>query len=515
MILIPSADYIVSSLQAEFGKLPPAFLPVQNKRLFSHQLNSLPGNQEVWLSIPEDFKIQASDQRILDHYKVNILRVHTDLSLSESILYCLNLIGNYSDSLYILHGDTIISDFKSYSIDTFVLGKKSSNYVWANPPVGFTEDYTYAGFFSFSNIPVLIKCLLECYKKFIPAIERYRELIDVKLEVTEQWLDFGHSHTYFQSKSKLSTERAFNSLSIESFVVTKKSKQNEKIKAEYEWYKNLPIVLKKRTPQVFSFSDTDEFSSYDMEYLSLCSLSEIFVFGRLPFFVWQDIIYDCLDYMKVESQFKPERDISSSIKDMYLKKTEKRLGSFAAERNISLEKPWIYNGQELPGLSEIARETFSQMNHNYQDFATIVHGDFCFSNILFDFRTMQLKVIDPRGIDSNGVVTQYGDIRYDLAKLSHSILGLYDFIIAGKYSIERNEYSINFHIDSIEEIKEVQKFFLQLQFNDRPLISFDIYPIMIHLFLSMLPLHYEDETKQSALLANALRLYTEFKQLQS
>ena len=198
---------------------------------------------------------------------------------------------------------------------------------------------------------------------------------------------------------------------------------------------------------------------------------------------------------------------------MYLKKTTKRLNTFKSERNISLDKKWIYNNEELPSLNEIAKETFDQMNHNYQDFASIVHGDYCFSNILYDFKTMRLKVIDPRGMDSNGQFTQFGDIRYDLAKLAHSILGLYDFIIAGRYKVELNDYAIDFSIDCIDEINDVQDFFTNLLFNEIHLIKYDVYPIMIHLFLSMLPLHYEDETKQNALLANAFRLYTEYKKI--
>jgi hypothetical protein len=39
MILITSAAYVNSEFQIEFGKIPPSFLPVGNKRLFEHQIN--------------------------------------------------------------------------------------------------------------------------------------------------------------------------------------------------------------------------------------------------------------------------------------------------------------------------------------------------------------------------------------------------------------------------------------------------------------------------------------------
>ena len=38
MILITSGAYIDSSLAYEFGNIPPCMLPVQNKRLYEHQI---------------------------------------------------------------------------------------------------------------------------------------------------------------------------------------------------------------------------------------------------------------------------------------------------------------------------------------------------------------------------------------------------------------------------------------------------------------------------------------------
>ena len=45
MIIINSAAYINSDLVSEFGKLPPCMLPVQNKRLYEHQINLIKSNK--------------------------------------------------------------------------------------------------------------------------------------------------------------------------------------------------------------------------------------------------------------------------------------------------------------------------------------------------------------------------------------------------------------------------------------------------------------------------------------
>ena len=57
------------------------------------------------------------------------------------------------------------------------------------------------------------------------------------------------------------------------------------------------------------------------------------------------------------------------------------------------------------------------------------HGDLCFSNMILSEAEDSIVFIDPRGGDS--FRTPY----YDLAKISHSLLGGYDHIINNKASI--------------------------------------------------------------------------------
>lgn len=62
----------------------------------------------------------------------------------------------------------------------------------------------------------------------------------------------------------------------------------------------------------------------------------------------------------------------------------------------------------------------------------------------------------------DGQKTLYGDIRYDLAKLSHSILGLYDWIIAGYYHVEIADNAIELKIAEQSHHKETQQGFIEL-----------------------------------------------------
>ncbi len=65
-----------------------------------------------------------------------------------------------------------------------------------------------------------------------------------------------------------------------------------------------------------------------------------------------------------------------------------------------------------------------------------MYGDSGFSNILYEFRTDLIKVIDPRGIFPSGDISIYDDYLYHVEKLSHSILDMYDWIIEGNYTVE-------------------------------------------------------------------------------
>ena len=114
-------------------------------------------------------------------------------------------------------------------------------------------------------------------------------------------------------------------------------------------------------------------------------------------------------------------------------------------------------------------------------------------------------------MDFDDNVTIYGDIRYDLAKLSHSVIGCYDFIMSGCYDLEVKEnYSFKFQLKMAERIKIIQSEFLNLKFFEKTIQEHNIYSGLVHLFLSMIPLHSDDRRRQSALLANALRMYVEF-----
>ena len=328
---------------------------------------------------------------------------------------------------------------------------------------------------------------------------------------SDGWLDFGLQNTYYRSISCFTTQRTFNSLSITNYSVTKKSDDHRKMQAEANWFLQMPHDMKKFIPSVW---DTFE-GGYEIEYFYLSSLASIYVYSEISYSTWVSIINACNYFLETEFRHHSQNDsnVANINNKLFTEKTKSRILKYATSEGLDLNKQFTYNGIQTSSLHDIIDELDLQIRKDATDKVSIMHGDFCFSNILYDFKSRSIKVIDPRGLSGDGKeISIYGDLRYDVAKLAHSVIGLYDFIIAGRYKYsESTPYDVSLKIYS--NSNNISEYFLLLMEKSYGISAKIIYPIMINLFLSMLPLHSDNKLRQKALLANALRLYLEYKQL--
>ena len=513
MILITSAAYVNPSLASELGMLPPCMLPVQNKRLYMHQLSLFKDREEpIYLSLPESYELSAYDKKQLENGQVTLIKVPDGLSLGQSVIYCLNSAGHFDEPLYILHGDTLFGHL-SFVPDSYVIARAEDNYAWASVDSGSV----FAGFFAFSSQSHLIKCITQQNSSFIAGVELYGKTRSLERIMSDSWMDFGLVNTYYRSISNLTTQRVFNDLNIGRFSLKKSSHDINKMMAEAQWMQNLPKNLRHYAPAVWDSGINGDTGFYEMEYYYLSSLANLFVFCQHPQFVWNDILNACRLFIDDLAKYRPDSDeelsrIARNNDELYLPKTLKRLTEYAKETGISLDQPWKLNGTQTPSLLQIVQETGEMIARDKREFVTMMHGDFCFSNILYDFKSKSVKVIDPRGIDNDGNFSMFGDMRYDVAKLAHSIVGLYDLIIAGMFDYsESAPYDINLKLETTDSVLATQELFKTLLFGGYNIEELNVYPIMVHLFLSMLPLHRDNPERQKAMLANALRLYIELK----
>jgi hypothetical protein len=512
MILITSAAYISPELITEFGKLPPSMLPLQNMRLFQHQLELFRTNEQVVFSLPIDFELTQTDKILFKKCNIKIIKVPLNLSLGQSVVYVLNVVGKYQESLKILHGDTLFRELPE-GTDLCIVSEEQINYNWTHSS-GVNQQKVYAGYFSFSNQSLLIKKITENKYQFMDGFESYRNEIRVEEIDTDFWLDFGLVNSYYRSKSFLTTQRVFNDLIINRFSVRKSSSDKKKMFAEAMWFKNTPINLKPFLPALWDFGEDGDKAYYEIEYFYLNTLSDLYVFGNQPLFVWKNILKACNLFITscLNNRSMADVDLSSFNDKIYSEKTFSRLKIYALQENISLDEPWIINDVKVPSLNEIVLEMNAAIANPERKHLCIMHGDLCFSNILYNFKTQSIKVIDPRGLDLDRKETIYGDVRYDVAKLAHSVLGLYDYIIGGCFTYqETNRHTLEFEIQTEPHIAEIQQHFKSQVFGDMNLDQLNTYPILVHLFLSMLPLHSDHPKRQKAMLANALKIYVEYK----
>jgi len=514
MILITSAAYVGPEFQAEFGKLPPAFLPVGNKRLFKFQVAALTAafpSEEIWLSTPESYHLSAQDNYTLQELKVRTISVPDGLTLADSILFCLNVIETSDTQTRILHGDTYLPVIPDGS-DVLALALTQDYYNWEVESSDLDSESVWCGYFSFSNTRELVKNLTICRGDFVKAVRMYDHAVTMKKSQLGQWFDLGHINTFYKTRAKITTQRSFNELTITDTHVYKSGTPGYKISAEGNWFANLPISLKGFVPQLMGQGVHEDRPYYVLEFLYLAPLNELLVNGNNPVFFWRKIFKHLSTWLQACTENFDQHyslSIGDSRKSLFSNKTISRLTDFCQSMDFDMKSVVIVNGIESPPIGQVMHECI-ELALSKKSVPGVLHGDLCFSNILYDSRADAIKLIDPRAIDLENNFNMYGDIAYDVAKLNHSLIGLYDHIIAGAYQLKENG-KLNFDLEIFvdQRIANIQKAYLR-----EPLVAgssaLEYMPLTILLFLSMLPLHADNKPRQIALFANAFRLYNEF-----
>lgn len=519
MILIASGAFVIPEFQVELGKIPPCLLPIGNKKLIELQVAALRDtfiDQDIYLSLPESYELAETELKIIDALNIEVIWVPDPFNLCESLLYCLNINekNSFNETLYLLHGDTYISDFSKLNILNVVSVSHSfDSYNWEVVKQNEEHALVWSGFFSFSSIAYLLKALTLKRQNFVEAVKFYDAQKELNFIEISNWHDLGHTNTYFATRANITTQRAFNDLKIEDGIVKKSGNPDVKIKAEALWFENLPSGLKRYIPVLLDHGMRDASYFYELEYLPYIPLNELFVHGKNEILQWNKIIVKLKEYFSL-ARLQPideqqKREINQDSFKLIAEKSQDRLKQYAQSVNFNLEQEFVYKNYKLPSVTCIMQNCVEKVL-SLNVLPGVLHGDLCFSNILYDSRGDRIKLIDPRGLNHKSDFTIYGDVKYDFAKLTHSFIGLYDYIISGYYRIEESANgSIQIVFDIDERTKQIiDKFYKDFQVED--LKTADIMPLVVLLFLSMLPLHSDRPDRQKAMLINALRLYKEF-----
>ena len=362
---------------------------------------------------------------------------------------------------------------------------------------------------------------LASYRAFYEGLSMdHEESFDAALAVsgfqklsTEAFVDLSEIQHFRQFITGGFEARFFNMLAGDAYTVTKQSVNKEKLKKEYDYYYFLPDDMKMWFVRPFRYVENETSASYTMERYHMTDIAIRYVHGAIHTEEFRDIL-DKLFYFlmhRVEKEVTPEV-YEKNTAALYLDKVDQRIGELKSSPAFARLNELVKTGTEFDGIDAVI-EWYHTVYHKITDkktFRNVLvagHGDLCFSNILYNRDASLLKLIDPRGAASEDDL--YMNPYYDMAKLSHSICGAYDYFNSDLFEISLED-DMHFKLtvmgqEDRENYRKIFKEYLQKNQIDYSLIR--LYEAS--LFLSMLPLHIDREKKVFAFILNAIEILKE------
>jgi hypothetical protein len=473
-ILIASSGQVNENLYGDLGKILTSHIPISGKLAINELLKQTEGiylNKYVML----DKNALHLTKYIEKTFGAKVIVSDYNYSLSQALNQALLSVVHEVSNLDIIFGDTYKSDLfmiNEKRIDAIYVSNALDSTAWmkvsredTNSKLLFeskdtvrTKKFRVSGSFKISELKLFTDLLNQeiviglTDKTFWNTWIKYDELqkYSVNLIVDDAWSDIGHIDTYYGARRSLifSASRAFNSISLSSDMDrVVKSGTESKINEEKKWFENLPVELKKYTPKTYTSKHK---STYEVDYTTVIPLNEMWIAENDDDSYWLSFAVKFREMLaELHKPIGNHLSIDKMVlykREMYIRKVLTRIELFLKSSTLSIDfdtrisvdnyrMPSI--NQVISGLNDLV-EKLSKSNY-----WSIIHGDLCFSNIFYDRRKNQIKLIDPRG--SFGETGIYGDPVYDLAKFSHSALGNYDYLACDLYTLEgeKNDFILN------------------------------------------------------------------------
>ena len=526
-VLILSAGKSERELEKIFGNIPSGLIPLNGKPVIFRIIDKLLDEGFRKISIAIGYKKEIIQEIISKQYKkkVELEFIYTEFdkppgnSVKTAMNYCTE------EKLLIILGDTLIENNLTELINkknSFVLisqrFEKPENWCVITQKdqkideifdkeknlVKNDKHYVLVGGYFFNNVELLRQILENVDEKekleISSIIKKYKNENDVTVELAEQWHDVGHLENYFSTKQFLLKARYFNSLQFDDLAenVTKKSENKEKLINEINWYKKIPKEISKLVPKILD-SDVSNNPHIKLEYIKYPTLADIWLYSNFSSDFWVKIIDDLFVIINEFNRYYEDVTVQE-YNSIYFEKTIQRIDELIKSNGLFREifhKNFILiNGKEFKNWSVIKDEIKLKINDLYKkEDNCLIHGDLCFSNILYNSKNKNFKLIDPRGKWGQGIS---GDIKYDIAKIRHSVIGGFDTITNGLYSATYDEK--NGMIFDVYKPKNYPMICKKLDSQIKQRWNLDeIKMIEGLLFISMLPLHRDDLERQFAL----------------
>lgn len=337
------------------------------------------------------------------------------------------------------------------------------------------------------------------------SIEKYME--------TDGFVDIGIVNHFIQCITGNFDSRYFNSLSGDEYTLMKSSANKMKIKSEYTYYQLLPADMKMWFVMPFDYKEDEEKASYMMERLHMTDLAVKWVHGSVDEQEFEDLLHKYFYFFHLRHEkIVSFEEYTTIADDLYRNKVIKRVEELKQFEQFHKIDALLKVNDSEHSLDAILIKYFKlkelvEKRIQYEHISVIGHGDPCFANTLYNKTTKTLKFIDPKGALSEEEL--WTNPYYDIAKLSHSICGRYDFFNHGLFDIKINEeFQCELHID-FENSKYIDIFKMKLEQNGYDYLTVRIYEVS--LFLSMLPLHIDYPLKVLGFILNAVQILREIE----
>ncbi len=356
---------------------------------------------------------------------------------------------------------------------------------------------------------VLLPDVKSCMDNLMLLTER--KLTGDRIE-TDAFMDLSVLSNFLTFITSGFDARFFNALAGDEYTVTKKSTKIEKIKSEYNFYYLLPENMKMWFVMPYDYKEDGQSASYTMERFHMTDIAIRFVHGAVS----PEELSEILDKLFYFIQLRKSKPVDSAkakevADDLYMKKLLDRMEDLKKLPEYAQFDSLIAMGTKYENIDAIVahyKALYDKVTKVYpekQHHLVVGHGDLCFSNILYSREANLLKLIDPKGALEEEQL--YTDSYYDLAKLSHSICGCYDFFNSGLYQITMDrDMNIKLSIDTDPEpYMDIFKKYLEEK-------GYSYTKVRLYeasLFLSMLPYHMDQPGKVFGFLLNAIRILEE------
>lgn len=328
----------------------------------------------------------------------------------------------------------------------------------------------------------------------------------------EGLVDIGIIGNFIQCITGNFDSRYFNTLKGNEYTLVKSSANKKKIKAEYDFYHLLPENMRYWFVMPFDYKETEEVASYSMERLHMADLAVKWVHGSMDVVEFDSLMDKYFFFLKSRHmKVCTENEYKKMADHLYIEKVNERIAGLKKLPEYKKIKA-LTDAYEDMDIDVLVEKYFSlkekiEKRNKYPQHLVVGHGDLCFANALYNKSTKTLKFIDPKGATKEEEL--WTNPYYDVAKLSHSVCGKYDFFNNALFDIKIDEdFSYRLEIPFVNS-KYVEIFRRKLEENGFDYLTVRIYEVS--LFLSMLPLHIDNLHKVFGFILNAKTILEEIE----